>query len=211
MSHLKRISIPRSWPLPRKGTKYLLCAHPGKKAEISIPLGIIIRDVLKIANTKKEMKALLQAEEIEVDGKIVREEKFPISIFDIIGVKSLNKSFKVILNEKGKLDLEETKETTKVCKVIGKKMLPNKVLQINCFDGRNFISKEKISVNDSLQIDIKTGKIIKILPFKTGSEVFITGGEHIGQKGKISEAGRQIRVSIKGKNFEIHAKNIYVI
>jgi small subunit ribosomal protein S4e len=214
MSHLKRSSIERSWPLPKKGTKYLLKAHPGKKAEISMPLGIMIRDVMKIAGTRKEVKSMLHSKEVSVDGKIITEEKFPVGIFDIMCIKKLNKNFMITLNENGKIGLDEIsdKETgQKICKVIGKKVLKKGISQINCIDGRNFISKEKLSTNDSVIIDLKESKISKVLPLKAGAEILITGGEHIGEKGKIIEKNEKIKVQIKGKNFEIHAKNIYVI
>jgi len=212
MSHLKRISIERSWPLPRKGTKYLLKAHPGKKAEISMPLGIMIRDVLKLAGTRKEVKSMLHSREISIDGKIITEEKFPVGIFDIMSIKKLGKNFIVTLNESGKISLDEISEThQKICKVIGKKVLKKGISQINCIDGRNFISKEKLGINDSVIIDLKESRISKVLPLKAGAETLITGGEHIGEKGKIIEKNEKIKVQIKGKNFEIHAKNIYVI
>jgi len=214
MSHLKRISIEKSWPLPRKGTKYMLKAYPGKISGLSIPLGIALRDVLKIANTRKEVKALLHDKEISIDGKTITEEKFPVGIMDILAIKKLNKHFLVTLNESGKIMFEETNEKDsqlKICKVIGKKTIKNGVQQINCIDGRNFISKEKIAINDSLAIDLKTNKIAKILPLKVGADVMITGGEHIGEKGKVSEKNEKIKVHIKNKNFEIHLRNIYVI
>ena len=190
MSHLKRISIERSWPLPRKGTKYLLKAYPGKKSEISMPLGIMIRDVLKLASTRKEVKSMLHSKEVSIDGKIITEEKFPVGIFDIMIIKKIGKNFIITLNESGKISPEEIsdKETSqKICKVIGKKVLKNKVQQINCIDGKNFVSKEKVSTNDSVIVDLKESKIMKVLPLKAGAEVLITGGEHIGEKGKIVE------------------------
>ena len=214
MSHLKRRTIERSWPLPRKGTKYLLKAYPGKKKELSIPLGLLIKNILNLAKTRKEVKALLHGKEISVDGKIITEEKFPISIFDSIGLAKLGKYYRVILNESGKIaleDIHEKESTQKICKVIGKKILNKGIKQVNCFGGRNFISKEKISMNDSVIVDLKTNNISKIMPLKIGSEIFIIGGEHIGEKGKISELDKNIKVNIKNKNFEINAKNIIVI
>ena len=90
-------------------------------------------------------------------------------------------------------------------------MLNKGVVQINCFDGRNMLCKEKVSTNDSLVFDLKNSKIIKIMPLKAGAEVFIIGGAHKGSKGKIVETGAKTKVQIKNKNFEIQPKNLYVI
>ena len=46
--HLKRIAMPKNWPLPRKGKKKFV--PYGKNA---IPLLVIVRDMLKITHTKK--------------------------------------------------------------------------------------------------------------------------------------------------------------
>jgi len=214
MSHIKRKAIEKSWPLPRKGTKYLIRPYPGKKSEFSIPLGIALREILKIAATKREVKELLNNNEIIVDGKIRKEIKFPLNIFDVLSIPKIKKDFRIILNEKGKLSFDEIKEKDihlKTCKVIGKKTIKNGIQQINCFDGRNLICKDKINVNDSIVYNLKENKIAKVLPLKTGAEVFITGGAHIGERGKITEINKNIKIQIKNKNFEVHAKNIYAI
>jgi len=52
--HLKRQKIPNSWPIERKGTKYIV--RPSNGIKNSIPLLILMRDMLKIATTRKEVK-----------------------------------------------------------------------------------------------------------------------------------------------------------
>ena len=114
--------------------------------------------------------------------------------------------------ENRKISIEEINEKDagmKICKIIGQTSLKKGIMQINCSDGRNFILKEKVNVNDSVAVDLKTGKIAKIIPMKSGTNVWIIGGAHAGEKGKISEikAGK-ISVYIKNKNFEIQQKNL---
>ncbi len=215
MSHVKRISMPKSWPLPRKGTKYLNSIAPGKNKEIAIPLVIVLRDMLKVVKTSKEVEALLYTGDIVVDGKIRKERSYPLSIFDIISIPKLGKNYRIILAETGKIAFEEisAKEAElKSCKVIGKKMLKGKKIQINCFDGRNFLSKEKINLNDSVIFNLKENKVVKVTPLKEGAEAFIIRGEHIGAKGKITEiSGEKIKVKIKEGTFETRESNIYLI
>jgi len=211
MSHLKRISIEKSWPLPRKGTKYVLKSYPGQS--MSMPLGIILRDILKITSRRKETKALLHGKEVIVNGKINGEEKSPIGLFDVVSIPKLKKNFVMTLNEKGKIYLEEIDDKdshSKICKVVNMTVLKKGVRQINCLDGRNFISKEKVSINDSVVVGFSNGKISKVITFKSGAEIFVMGGAHMGEKGKITEKDDKIKVSIHGKNFEIQEKNIIV-
>ena len=212
MTHLKRLTIEKSWPLPKKGTKYLMVPYPGKKAELAIPLGIVLRDLLKLASNRREVKEMLHKGEILVDGKTIKDEKLPLSIFDILSVPNLKKFYRITL-AKRKISLEEIpeKETNqKSCKVIGKTVLKRGIQQINCFDGRSILSKEKVAVGDSIIFNLKEKKIIGINPLKTGAEVLIIGGAHVGSAGKIVEKNEKIKVQIKNKPFEIQAKNLYV-
>ena len=55
MSHLKRIRVPKSWPLEkRKYRKYIARPLPGPhKLMNSITLDFLLKDILKIAKTTK--------------------------------------------------------------------------------------------------------------------------------------------------------------
>jgi len=215
MSHLKRLAAPRSWTLPRKGTKYVLIPYPGKMMELSMPLGSLVRDFLKLTHTRKETRAFLHAKEIMIDGKTVEEEKFPISLFDTISLTKMKQFYRVSINERGKFELKEIKEDElklKVLKVLGKTSLKEGKIQLNLFNGRNITTDKKVSVNDSLLVDMGKNSIVKHLPLKEGAEVYILGGSHFGEQGKIkSIKERYARVDLGGKAFEIPLNNVYVI
>ena len=215
MSHLKRIASPKSWIIPRKGTKYLLIPYPGKALEISMPLGMIIRDLLQLTHKKKETRAFLKNKEIMVDGKVIEEEKFPVSIFDTIAIPSLKKFYRVSINSRGKFELNEIKEneiSSKILKVIGKTSLKKGKIQLNLFNGRNMLSDKSVKVNDSLLVDLEKNSIIKHIPLKEGCEIYILGGKHLGEKGTIkSMKENNAQVNIGGKAFEIQLKNVYVL
>ena len=59
MAHLKRQKIPKTWPIYRKGTKYI--AMPTHNISNSIPLLVILRDILKIAKNRKEVKRAINS------------------------------------------------------------------------------------------------------------------------------------------------------
>lgn len=177
--HLKRSLAPKSWPIPRKGTKYIIVPSHNKRK--GIPILVILRDMLKIARNRKEVKKILNGKKAKVNGKLVRDEKFPLVLFDILEIAG--KSYKLILENK-KFRLEETKDKEKIVKIIGKKILSGKKMQINLNDGRNYIVKENYKVNDSLVINFE-GKIVKKRELKDGAKVVIISGKHIGEEGKI--------------------------
>lgn len=212
MSHLKRIAMPKSWPIQRTGTKYIAKARPGRKTEFSIPILIVLRDMLKLADTKNEIRKIISMKEILVNGKTISDYKFPLGLFDVIAINSIGKSYKIIFSN-GKMNAEETKEADKkVCKVIGKKILNSKKQQINLFDGGNVLSNEKIKVNDSVVLSLKDKKISRIIPLKEKANVYIMGGKHIGEKGMIEKIeNNQAIVKIGKHDVNIKLNNIFVI
>lgn len=177
----KRNRMPRSWPLPRKGSKYV--ALPRHNVRRGIPLLIVLRDILKIVKDRREAKKLLNAEKVRINEKVVKEVRFGLIFLDIlkIGEKSYEMGFK-----NKKFSVNETKKEEKIAKIIGKKKL-KKGVQINLNDGRNYFTKENFSVGDSALLDLKEKKIKKILPLKEKAEVIIIGGKHIGKEGKIEK------------------------
>ncbi len=214
MAHLKRIASPKSWIIPKKGTKYVLKAYPGKKDEISMPVGMLIRDLLKLTSIKKETRAFLKGKGLMIDGKVIEEEKFPVSIFDTIALPNLKKFYRVIINDKGKFELMDIKESEinqKVYKVLNKTSLRQGKTQLNLFNGRNIISDKKISVNDSVLVDLQKNSITKHLPLKEGARVYILGGKHLGTFGAIEKLGENAKVKIGSGLFEIPLDKIYVL
>lgn len=215
MAHLKRLASPKSWIIPRKGTKYVLRAYPGKINEISLPVGILVRDLLKLTHIKKETRAFLKNKELMIDGKVIEEEKFPVSLFDTIALPKMKKFYRVLINDKGKFELQDIKESEinqKVYKVLNRTSMKKGKLQINLFNGRNIISDRKVSVNDSLLVNLQNNTIIKHLPLREGAKTYILGGKHLGSFGVIEKLSeKNAGVKIGTGVFEIPLDKIYVL
>lgn len=206
--YMKRKAMPKSWPIPRKGTAYVI-----KSSERTMPLLVIIRDILGIVKTRKEGKILLNGSEIVVDGKTRKEISYPVGLFSVMGLPKIKKYYKVDL-VKNKFAVKEIKEdaaNSRPFKIIGKKILKGNKQQINLNDGRNLISKEKMKINDSVLISLKDNKILKYLPIEKGANVYIIGGKNIGMRGKITEVGEKIIVKSDEKMLSILPKNIFVV
>ena len=140
--HIKRMSMPKTWPLQRKDKKFITRGRGAQKQELSLPLVVALRDVLKIAQAASEVKTLLKEGNVLVNGKVVKDVKFNVGIFDRIYVKKIDKHFTVHFTEKGKLnviEISKDKSAMKPCKIIGKRIVNKGQLQLNCNDGRNFL------------------------------------------------------------------------
>ena len=184
--HLKRQEVPKNWPIYRKGTKYVVRADMNPEA--GIPLLVILRDVLKIVQSRKEARRTIFLKQILVNGKIPKDEKNPVLLFDTISLIPDKKNYRLDLSEKGKFKLKEISESEanrKPAKVVGKKILKGKITQLNLHDGRNFLSDIKCGINDSVLINFKEKKIEKCLPLKENSRAVVFDGKHSGKSGHI--------------------------
>ena len=213
--HLKRQKAPRNWPIYRKGTKYLV--RPGFDIYGGIPILIVLRDMLKIARTRKEVKRALHERNIFLNNYPPTDEKNNVLLFDVIKIIPAKKNYRLGLTEKGKIRIEEIDEkesNKKIAKVINKTLLKGKRIQLNLSDGRNFISDIKCSTNDSVLINLKERKIEKCLPLKENVSIFVFAGKHAGKRGiikKISSEKKTVEVEMDGKNISILIKQLIVV
>jgi len=53
-SHMKRLTMPRTWPLPRKTNVWVQKPDPSSHPlEMCMPIGIILRDVLELSRRQR--------------------------------------------------------------------------------------------------------------------------------------------------------------
>lgn len=187
---VKRIAMPKSWPLARKGKQKYVIEPRGAK-ESSIALLVVLRDLLGLVRTSREAEKILHLTEVKVNGKVVRDKSFPVHLFDIILLHKIKKYFILVFKGK-KFALQEIKESeagSKAYKVIGKKILRKGKFQLNLSQGVNLLvaskEAERVKVNDSVLVDLEQGKIIKHLPLREKSDAVVIGGKHRGEQGKI--------------------------
>src|SRR3989344_1877264 len=102
--HIKRIAAPASWHINRKLSKWIYKPNPGPhKIENSMPLGTILKEILHLANTSKEARYILTSGNIKINGKIRKDQKFPVGLMDIISYN--DKNYRILFNKKGYLIL----------------------------------------------------------------------------------------------------------
>ncbi|MEK6840620.1 MAG: 30S ribosomal protein S4e [Nanoarchaeota archaeon] len=193
--HLKRQEVPKRWPVYRKGTKYVV--RPDMNLESGVPLIIILRDMLKIVRNRKEARGAIFMKHILVNSRVPKDEKNPVLLFDTISLLPLQKNYRLDLSEGGKFILSEISAedaNKKPVKVVNKKVLRGKKVQINLQDGNNFLSDIKCNTNDSVLIDFKKKKIEKCLPLKESSRAMVFAGKHSGKRGEIKKIDSQKKI-----------------
>jgi len=213
--HLKRQKVPKNWPIKRKGTKYVVRAKFNLRQ--GVPILIILRDLMGVARTRKEVKKIIHQKYLLVNNKPVKKEKNAVSLFDVITFVPSKKHYRVGLSEKGvfnTMDVSEKESNQKISKVINKKVLKGKKIQLNLSDGRNFLSDISCKTNDSVLINLKENKIEKCISLKKEKNAIVFAGKHSGRTGLIKKVDlekKMVELEAEKKLIHVLIKHIMVV
>ena len=188
--HQKRLSMPKTWDIQRKTHKWAVKASPGPHSGLkSIPLLLVIRDVMKLANSSREAKKILHDGNVLVDGVVRRDYKFPIGVFDVITIPKIGLSYRVFLDAKQRLSLIKISDPeVKLCKITDKTIVKGGNIQLNLHDGSNIVSDEySYHPSDSVILSLPERKVVKHLTYKPGSLALVIGGAHSGELATIED------------------------
>jgi len=190
--HMKRLNAPKALKIHRKERIWTVRTQPGPHAvKESIPLGLVVRDYLELADTLRETKRVLSDGGILVDGLVRKNYKFPCGFMDVISIPKMKKDYRILFNQRGKLTLMPIKTADakwKLCRVENKKTLKGDQIQINLHDGNNkIIKKDEYKTGDVLKINFKDKKIEDTYKLEKGTVSMIIGGSHIGELANIEE------------------------
>ncbi len=220
---MKRHAAPKTmWISPKEG-KWAIKPEPGPyNKESSVPLGFVLRDLIKIGETAKEIKFILKRRKVKVNGKVRTSHKFPVGLFDIISIDGLEHDYKMVYDQKGRLipeKIEKMQTIVKLSKVVKKTCVKGGKFQLTTNDGRNILTDDNsIKVHDTLQLELPEQKLLKVLKMKEGAKVYIIGGSHAGEQGIVKEIlpgserrPKMITVKAGAKEFQTPIEYAFVI
>jgi len=187
-----------------------------------LPICIVLRDRLKYALTNKECVQICMERCVKVDGKVRTDHNFPAGFMDIIELEKSGDRFRLLFDTKGRFVLHRVNKdeaTYKLCRVQKTFITSNKIPVAVTHDGRTIrYPNPDVKTNDSIKVDIATGKMGDIIAFKLGSMVMLTKGRNVGRVGKIvhieKHQGSFDIITIKdtkGHTFSTRLDNVFVI
>ena len=216
-NHLKRIAAPKTWSIDRKEYTFTIKPNPGPHStKYSLPLGIILRDVLGYTATLREAKKLLNNNQVLVDGKRKKDTHLALGLFDVLTFSDLKENWRVLYDTKGRIILKKIKAEEgklKPCKIINKTRL-SKNIQLNLHDGKNILADldYKGKVGDTILIELPAQKIKEIIELKKDAFVFITQGKRSGDSGVLEELKDKQAIYQKDKQkIETTKKYLFVL
>jgi small subunit ribosomal protein S4e len=201
--HLKREAAPDFWPIPRKKFTWTVKPRAGPHPiHQSIPLTIVVREILGLAKTRKEAKKIISQGKILVDGKIRRDERFPTGLMDVISIPEIKKNFRVLPSKKGLFLHPTSKDEAKfkMCRIENKKILKKGHVEVNLHDGRNILlhvenpqnpSEDVYRSLDGLKLSVPDQELIEHLRLGEGMLASFVDGKNIGKCGTITSIEEQ--------------------
>jgi small subunit ribosomal protein S4e len=219
--HLKRFAAPRGWPIHVKEAKWVFKPRPGPHPyNRCLPLSMVVRDILGFAKNAKEAKIILSDGKVKVDGKVRKDEKYPLGLMDVLEIEDAKVRYRTTPVRRkglGLIEIDEKEASLKPCRIMDKAVVKGGHVQLNLHDGRNLLLKVKdpkkpqedvYKPRDTLMINVPDQKIIKHIKFQEGAYVVITSGRNAGKHGKITEyvtgtATRPALASIQDKEGKV--------
>merc|ERR1719253_536974 len=127
---------------------------------------------------------------VKVDGKVRTDHNFPAGFMDVVELEKCNDRFRLLYDTKGRFVLHRLSSREeagyKLCRVNKVFISANKIPVAVTHDGRTVRYPDPdVKVNDSIKIDIATGKMSDILKFELGAMVMLTKGHNCGRVGSL--------------------------
>jgi small subunit ribosomal protein S4e len=217
--HQKRISAPKSWPIAKKTSKWVVAASPGAHSRDAVPILVVLRDILHLADNAKEAKRILHSGNVTVNGRIVKKHKAQVGLFDIVA--AAGRHYRMLPNPRGKYQLTEISDEEakrKLVRIDNITVVKGGKLQYNLHDGTNVLLEEKYGTGDSLVCSLPGYDVIGHYECKAGNEAMIVGGKHSGETGTIMELKKvessrpnMVRIERGDRQFETIEEYVFVI
>lgn len=221
MVRVKRLSAPQTFPVTRKaGGRFAPTPRPGphSKQECT-PLGLVIRDALGLTENARETREVLTAGKITVNGAVRKDHKFPVGIFDVIGVAG--EYYRTIPTSKRLefVKIPKKEADVKLCRIENKTVVRGARLQLNLSDGTNvLIDKGEYRTGDTLVLKSPDLKITSHLKRAKGSLCMLTRGRNVGKLATIESVNvvrgtgtNTATLQLEGSTVQVPIEMVFVV
>ncbi len=195
-ARLKRKPAPAFWPIHRKELPWVVKPSSGSHSlKKCVPLTLVLRDMLGVAETRKEGKIIIDQGKVIVNGKVYKKDDIPVGLMDVIALPDSDKYYRVMPSKKGLYLAPISKEESAFSLLrVENKHTVTGGMQVAVHDGSVMLVKVADPKNatevaydtfDILKVTCPAKEVVTTLKTKVGNLAIITGGKNIGVMGKI--------------------------
>lgn len=185
MTHQKRLSAPRHYPVERKDAAYVITGKGPHSEEEGVPIAVLLRDVLGYANDLSEVQQILSSRNVTVNNTVETDPQRTVGFMDVISVDRLDKDFRVTVDKDGLVFQEVDDGDRRLRRIEDKTTLKGDRTQLNLDGGENRIVEEDYDTRGS--VVLKDGEIVNGLPLEEGAQAYIIAGQHVGEIAEVQD------------------------
>lgn len=220
-TRVKRQMAPTFWAIKRKESQFVQRVNPGPHPKHrAYPLGMVLRDVLRVSSTMHEAERILNAGKVKVDGIVRYDSNLAVGLMDVIELAT-GQAYRMVPKDSALLDsiaIEDSEKGVKLVKVTSKTIIKGKKTQYGFHDGKTLISDQQLRVGDTCVIDLPKVQVKNHIAFEKGSTALIITGENAGRIGKIEDIQdgifslpKRALVSYEDKSVELPVEMVMVV
>ncbi|HXV45627.1 MAG TPA: 30S ribosomal protein S4e [Nitrososphaera sp.] len=220
-TRVKRQMAPTFWAIKRKQSQFVVRVKPGPHPKHrAYPLGMVLRDVLRVASTMHEAEGILNAGKVKVDGVVRRDSNLAVGLMDVIELAT-GQAYRMVPKNSALLDsiaIEDSEKGVKLVRVTSKTVIKGKKIQYGFHDGKTMVSDQKLKVGDTCVIDLPKVQVKSHIAFEKGVTALIITGENAGTVGKIEDIQdgifslpKRALVSFDNKSVELPVEMVMVV
>jgi small subunit ribosomal protein S4e len=189
-TRIKRQMAPTFWDIKRKESQFVMRVKPGPHPKNrAYPLGMILRDAIKVTKTARESQIVLNEGKVKVDGIVKHDPNLAVGLMDIVEL-STGQAYRLVPKNSELLapvSVDNSEKNVKLAKVTSKVTIKGKKIQYGFHDGRTLISDAKLRVGDTCLVQLPESKIKDHIRFEKGATALIITGDNAGKIGKIED------------------------
>ena len=193
-----RLAVEKVLPVTKRKSWRWFPVSRGKRQ--SIPVYLLLRDVLKLSNSRREAGKVIKAGKVLVDGRPCRKPEYPVCFMSVIELPSTGKSYRLDYVGRKLLPVETERSQYITYKIVNKNIVRGGKVSLTFHDGRNMPADNSYKVGNSVLYDLKERKVVQQLKFEPDAICIVTAGKHIGTRVRLVRAfsvGRKKECEVK--------------
>lgn len=185
-------------------------------------MAVSLRDNLGLVKDRREAQNVLGKGEVLVDGKVRRDEGYPVGLMDVIGFSRTQDYWRVFPNRSGRFkffEIDEGEAEFKLGKVTEKTPFKGDKFQISLHDGKTMVGDfDDVDVDDTVKVGLPDLELLEHIPLEVDNLVLVTGGNNVGRTGVVEEVQRiegssqdQFIIKAEEEEFQVPENYLFVI
>lgn len=189
-TRVKRQMAPTFWDIRRKESQFVMRVKPGPHPKNSAyPLGMVLRDAIKVTHTAKESQLILDEGKVKVDGIVRRDPNLAVGLMDVVELAN-GQAYRLVPKDSELLapvEVQDAEKAVKLAKITSKVTTKGKKLQYGFHDGKTLVTDANMKVGDTCLMELPGAKVKDHIKFEKGATALIITGENAGNVGKIDD------------------------